>query len=69
MCSSDLYKLIEKEPAGQRELNDPRVQQDIRQQLRDSRSQLLRAAYYEVMRNQTRVQNFLAEQLFKSGAQ
>jgi peptidyl-prolyl cis-trans isomerase SurA len=64
-----IYKLIEKEPAGQRELNDPRVQQDIRQQLRDSRSQLLRAAYYEVMRNQTRVENFLAEQLFKSGAQ
>ena len=64
-----IYKLIEKEPAGQRELNDPRVQQDIRQQLRDSRSQLLRAAYYEVMRNQTKVENFLAEQIFKSGAQ
>jgi peptidyl-prolyl cis-trans isomerase SurA len=64
-----IYKLIDKEPAGQRELNDPRVQQNIRQQLRDSRSQLLRAAYYEVMRNQTRVENFLAEQLFKSGAQ
>ena len=64
-----IYKLIEKEPAGQRELNDPRVQQDIRQQLRDSRSQLLRAAYYEVMRDQTRVENFLAEELFKSGAQ
>jgi peptidyl-prolyl cis-trans isomerase SurA len=64
-----IYKLIEKEPAGQRELNDPRVQQDIRQQLRDSRSQLLRAAFYEVMRDQTKVQNFLAEQIFKSGAQ
>jgi peptidyl-prolyl cis-trans isomerase SurA len=64
-----IYKLIEKEPAGQRELNDPRVQQDIRQQLRDSRSQLLRAAYYEMMRNQTKVENHLAEQIFKSGAQ
>jgi peptidyl-prolyl cis-trans isomerase SurA len=64
-----IYKLIEKEPAGQRELNDPRVQQDIRQQLRDSRSQLLRAAYYEVMRNQTKVENHLAEQIFKDGAQ
>jgi peptidyl-prolyl cis-trans isomerase SurA len=64
-----IYKMIEKEPAGQRELNDPRVQQDIRQQLRDSRSQLLRAAYYEVMRDQSKVQNFLAEQIFKSGAQ
>ena len=64
-----IYKLIEKEPAGQRELNDPRVQQDIRQQLRDSRSQLLRAAYYEMMRNQTKVENHLAEQIFKNGAQ
>jgi peptidyl-prolyl cis-trans isomerase SurA len=63
-----IYKLIEKEPAGQRQLNDPRVQQDIRQQLRDSRSQLLRAAYYEMMRNQTKVENHLAEQIFKNGA-
>jgi peptidyl-prolyl cis-trans isomerase SurA len=64
-----IYKLIEKEPAGQRELNDPRVQQDIRQQLRDNRSQLLRAAYIETMRNQTHVENHLAEQIFKNGAQ
>ncbi len=64
-----IYKLIQKEPAGQRELNDPRVQQEIRQQLRDSRSQLLRAAYYEMMRDQAHVQNYLAEQIFKSGAQ
>jgi peptidyl-prolyl cis-trans isomerase SurA len=64
-----IYKLIAKEPAGQRELNDPRVQQDIRQQLRDSRSQLLRAAYYEMMRDQAHVENHLAEQIFKAGAQ
>jgi peptidyl-prolyl cis-trans isomerase SurA len=64
-----IYKLIEKEPAGQRELNDPRVQQDIRQQLRDSRSQLLKAAYYEIVRNQAHVENHLAEQIFKNGAQ
>ena len=64
-----IYKLIQKEPAGQRELNDPRVQQEIRQQLRDSRSQLLRAAYYEMMRDQTKVENHLAEQIFKNGAQ
>jgi peptidyl-prolyl cis-trans isomerase SurA len=64
-----IYKLIEKEPAGQRQLNDPRVQQEIRQQLRDSRSQLLRAAYYEMMRDQAKVENHLAEQIFKNGAQ
>jgi peptidyl-prolyl cis-trans isomerase SurA len=64
-----IYRLIEKEPAGQRELNDPRVQQDIRQQLRDGRSQLLRAAYYEVLRDQAHVDNYLANQIFKDGLQ
>jgi peptidyl-prolyl cis-trans isomerase SurA len=64
-----IYKLIEKEPAGQREITDARVQQDIRQQLRDSRAQLLRAAYYEILRDQTKVENHLAEQIFKNGAQ
>jgi peptidyl-prolyl cis-trans isomerase SurA len=64
-----IYKLIQKEPAGQRELNDPRVQQEIRQQLRDSRSQLLRAAYYEMMRDQAHIENHLAEQIFKNSAQ
>jgi peptidyl-prolyl cis-trans isomerase SurA len=68
-AGNGIYKLIEKEPAGQRELNDPRVQQDIRQQLRDSRSQLLRAAYYEMMRDQAHVENHLAEEIFKNGAQ
>ena len=38
-------KLLAKEPAGQRDLNDPRVQQAIREQLRDRREQLLKAAY------------------------
>lgn len=64
-----IYKLLEIEPSGQRELNDPRVQQDIRQQLRDGRAQLLRAAYYEMLRDQSQVENFLAEKIFKNGAQ
>jgi peptidyl-prolyl cis-trans isomerase SurA len=64
-----IYKLIEKEPAGQREQNDPRVQQEIRQQLRDNRSQLLKAAYYEILRDQAHVENHLAEQIFKNGVQ
>ena len=64
-----IYKLISREAAGQRELNDPRVQQAIRQQLRDSRAQLLKNAYYEVLRDQARIQNYYAEELFKNGAQ
>ncbi|WP_263367303.1 SurA N-terminal domain-containing protein [Edaphobacter bradus] len=63
-----IYKLISREPAGQRDLNDPRVQQAIRQQLRDGRSQLLKAAYFEMLRDQSKVENFFAEQIFKNAA-
>jgi peptidyl-prolyl cis-trans isomerase SurA len=64
-----IYKLIDKQAAGQRELNDPRVQQTIRGQLRDAHSQLLRNAYIEMLRDEARVENFFAEDIFKNGAQ
>jgi peptidyl-prolyl cis-trans isomerase SurA len=64
-----IYKLIDKQAAGQRELNDPRVQQAIRGQLRDARSQLLKNAYIEMLRDQARVENYFAETIFKNGAQ
>jgi peptidyl-prolyl cis-trans isomerase SurA len=63
-----IYKLISREPAGQRDLSDPRVQQSIRQQLRDGRAQLLKAAYFEMLRDQAKVENFFAEQIFKNDA-
>jgi peptidyl-prolyl cis-trans isomerase SurA len=63
-----IYKLISRDPAGQRDVNDPRVQQAIRQQLRDVRSQLLRSAYLEMVHDQAKVQNFFAEQIFKNDA-
>ncbi len=46
-----IYKLIAREPAGQRELNNPSVQQSIRQGLRESHSQLLKLAYEETLRD------------------
>ena len=58
-----IVKLVAKEPAGQRELADPRVQEAIRSQLRDRREQLLKAAYYEVLRDQAKVDNYLAERI------
>ena len=53
-----IVKLISKEPAGQRELNDPRVQQNIREQLLNRKDQLLKAAYYEMARNSAEVVNY-----------
>lgn len=64
-----IYKLLEIEPAGQRDLSDPRVQQLIRRQLREGRSQLLRSAYYEMLRDQAHVKNYLAAEVFKKDAQ
>jgi len=61
-----IVKLLAREPAGQRELNDPRVQQNIREQLRGRREQLLKAAYYEVVRSEARVENYYAEQILKN---
>lgn len=64
-----IYKLISREPAGQRELNDPRVQQTIHQTLHDGQKQLLQNAYYEMLQDDAKVRNYLAEQILKQGAQ
>lgn len=64
-----IYKLLDKEAAGQRDLSDPRVQQAIRKTLRDARSQLLQNAYIEMLQDQSRVVNYYAEQIFKNGVQ
>ena len=61
-----IFKVISKEAAGQRELNDPRVQQDIREMLRNRKDQLLRAAYYEVARSEVKVVNYLAQSITQS---
>ena len=65
----EILKLISREAAGQRELNDPRVQQSIRQDLRERKAQLLQTAYFEMLHNQATVRNYFAEQILKLGAQ
>ena len=55
-----ILKLISREAAGQRELNDPRVQQNIRETLRTRKEQLLRNAYLDACRNESQVVNHLA---------
>jgi peptidyl-prolyl cis-trans isomerase SurA len=55
-----ILKVITKEPAGQRALSDPNVQQTIRETLLNRKDQLLKAAYYEVARNEAKVVNYFA---------
>jgi len=56
-----IIKVISREPAGQREFSDPRVQQTIRESLLNRKDQLLKAAYYETARNEAEVANYLAQ--------
>jgi peptidyl-prolyl cis-trans isomerase SurA len=58
-----ILKLITREPAGQRDLGDPKVQQTIRETLINRKDQLLKAAYYEVARNEAKVDNYLATRI------
>ncbi len=66
LAAFQIVKLIALEPAGQRQISDPRVEQEIRSALQDRREQLLKAAYYEVMRNQAKVENYYAQQVLES---
>lgn len=61
-----VVKLISKEPAGQRDLNDERVKQAIRQQLADRREQLMKTAFYETLRDDAKVKNYYAEEVLKN---
>ncbi len=58
-----ILKLITREPAGQRDLTDPKVQQTIRETLINRKDQLLKAAYYEVARNDAKVVNYFATRI------
>ena len=62
-----LLKLIERQAPGQRQLADPEVQQNIRTMLENRKSQLLREAYMETARNQSRIVNYLARQILEAG--
>ena len=63
-----IFQLISRDPAGQHDVSEPQIQQRIRQGLHDNRSQLLKNAYFEMLRDQSKVENFFAEQIFKSDA-
>jgi len=58
-----IVRMNGKDVAGQRDLNDPQVQQFIRSKLRNQREQVLRAAYDEELRNNAQIHNYFAEQI------
>ena len=44
-------------------MDDPAVQQTVRETLMNRKDQLLKAAFYEVARNEAKVTNYFAEQI------
>jgi len=64
--STRILKLVAREAAGLRGVNDPQVQQTIRDTLRNRKEQLLRSAYLAVGRDQAHVTNFLAQQVVEA---
>src|ERR1035441_3892965 len=63
-----ILKMISKEPAGQRDLSDPRVQQSIRETLLSRKDQLLKTAYYETARNEAKVVNNMAQNVLNNAS-
>jgi peptidyl-prolyl cis-trans isomerase SurA len=61
-----ILKLVAKEAPGQRDLNDPTVQQSIRDNIHNRKEQLLRAAYLAIARNNAKISNYLAQQVVES---
>ena len=61
-----ILKLVAREAAGQRGVNDPQVQQMVRDTLRNRKEQLLRNAYLAVARDEAHVNNYLAMQVIET---
>ena len=59
-------KLVSKEPAGQRELPIRECSKPSVRSLHDRREQLLKAAYYEVLRDSAKVENYYAKKVLDS---
>lgn len=64
-----IFKLSGREPAGQRELSDPRVHQAIHGLLHDQQKQLLQNAYLEMLQDDAKVRNYFAEEILKQDGQ
>jgi len=58
-----ILKLLEKDPGGQKDLSDPRVQANVRQTIFNRKDQTLKNAFSEAARNKATVTNYLAQRI------
>ncbi len=62
-----IIKILGRENAGQRDLSDPQVRNNIRQSLMNQKGQLLKAAHIEGLRNRAKVVDYLAQHIVRGG--
>jgi peptidyl-prolyl cis-trans isomerase SurA len=70
IATKDAYyilKLLGREAPGQRELSDTQVSAQIRDTLRSRKEQLLNGAFLVNARNNSKIANYLAQQVLESG--
>ena len=61
-----ILKLLEKDAGRQKDLTDPRVQQQVRKVIFDRKDQTLKSAFSEVARNKATVVNYLAQRILET---
>src|SRR5262245_43333617 len=61
-----ILKLLEKDAGGQKDLGDPRVQQNVRQAIFNRKDQTLKNAFSEAARNKATVVNYLAQRILET---
>jgi peptidyl-prolyl cis-trans isomerase SurA len=61
-----IIKLVSREMAGQRQFNDPNVQEQIRSELFRDKEQMLRAAFFEVARSEAKITNYFAKSVLEN---
>ena len=61
-----IVKLLEKDPGGQKDLSDPRVQAQVRQVIFNRKDTLYKNAFSENARNNAKINNYLAQRILEN---
>jgi peptidyl-prolyl cis-trans isomerase SurA len=61
-----IVKLLERDPGGQKDLGDPRVQAQVRQVIFNRKDELYKNAFSENARNNAKINNYFAQRILET---
>jgi peptidyl-prolyl cis-trans isomerase SurA len=61
-----IVKLLERDPGGQKDLSDPRIQAQVRQVIFNRKDTLYKNAFSENARNNAKINNYLAQRILEN---